>query len=392
MPTKTFFRFLLLILSREKGKHIGVVIIATVMIFLLSSVLFISDSIQMSLTRLLVPQPDFVVTRTQGGRAVNTPTEWIAPIASIEGVSSITPRIVGRYSYYPKEESFLIIGIDFFDEQSNQLLGKLVSDVDLKTLYGGDGIIVSQGVKRFLEERYYKESFSFKLPNGTFKKMKILSTLAPSTNLIASDMVITSMESARMILGMGEDEVSDISFNAPNTAEWDTITAKLYLLSYDLAVTDKRDITKATTNLYNYKGGIFLILTIIVLATFMMILYQRYSLVFRSERRDIAILRAIGWSIADVLWLKFYEAMAIIMGSFVSGVVLGYGYVFWLDAPLLGQIFLNMGNIPFDISFVPIVDLGTLASIFLFFGVGFLASVLIPAWRVAITSPKEAMG
>ncbi len=392
MPGSAFIDFLLLTLAREKSKHIGVVFISTLMIFLLSSVLFLSSSIQQSLTGLLGAQPDFVVTRMQGGRAVNTPKEWIEKIAAIEGISSITPRIVGRYSYYPREESFLMVGIDLFDEQSNAHLKELVGATDLRSFYSGESLIVSEGVRKFLESHYYRDDFSFKLPDGKLKKMQLFATLPKGGDLIANDMVIVSMEAAREIFGMGADEVSDISFNVPNDAEWDTIVTKLSLLYYDIAVTDKRDIARAYANLYNYKGGLFLILYIISLSTFMMILYQRYSLIFSVERRDIAVLRAMGWSIADVLRLKFYEAFIIVLGSFLAGSLLGYIYVFWLDAPGLVGIFLDSANIPFDISFVPHIDLGTLGSIFLFFAVGFLASVLIPVWRVAITAPKEAMG
>jgi ABC-type lipoprotein release transport system permease subunit len=32
-----------------------------------------------------------------------------------------------------------------------------------------------------------------------------------------------------------------------------------------------------------------------------------------------------------------------------------------------------------------------LGSIFLFYAIPFLAAVIIPAWKVAVTSPKEAM-
>ena len=43
------------------------------------------------------------------------------------------------------------------------------------------------------------------------------------------------------------------------------------------------------------------------------------------------------------------------------------------------------------VSFRPVVEFGTLSSIFLLYTIPLLASVLIPVWRVAVTSPKEAM-
>jgi hypothetical protein len=61
------------------------------------------------------------------------------------------------------------------------------------------------------------------------------------------------------------------------------------------------------------------------------------------------------------------------------------------DAPLLSQIFLGGANLPNEVQFVPVINFGILGSIFLFYAVPFLAAVLIPAWKIAVTPPKEAM-
>ena len=134
-----------------------------------------------------------------------------------------------------------------------------------------------------------------------------------------------------------------------------------------------------------------MILYLVTLVTFMLILYQRYSMVYSTERKEIGILRAIGWSIKDILKLKFFENLIIVVMSFALGVIVAYLYVFILDAPLLKQIFLGDANIAHSIHFVPVVKFGLLGSIFLFYAVPFLAAVLIPAWKVAVTPPKEAM-
>jgi ABC-type antimicrobial peptide transport system permease subunit len=151
------------------------------------------------------------------------------------------------------------------------------------------------------------------------------------------------------------------------------------------------EIKKAYANLFNYEGGLFLVLYLIVIVTFILILYQRYSTVYSSERKEIGILRAVGWSINDVLKLKFYENAAVVLIAFVIGVTAAYFYVFVAGAPLLKEIFLGGANLPNAVTFEPTVPLGVLGSIFLFYAVPFLAAVLIPAWKIAVTPPKEAM-
>jgi len=391
MKNSAFLHFLTLLLFKQKSKHLGAILISMIIIFLLSSVLFISSSLQQSLLGTLDEQPDFTVSRVEAGRAVNTPVEWIDRITEINGVSKVTGRIYGRYYFAPREKSFLIVGIDFFDEQNSRTLKELVDGIDLKVFLSTPNMLVGEGVRKYLNAHYYKESFSFKTPQGRFKKVNIYKTLPEQTKLIANDMILMPIDLAREIFGISEDEVTDITFNVPNDAEWDNIVAKLHLLFYDVRVVEKREVRKAYENLYNYKGGLFLILYLITIVTFMLILYQRYSMVYSSERKEIGILRAVGWSIKDVLKLKFYETVVVVLVSFVLGVVLAYLYVFIWNAPLLSQIFLGGANLPNKVQFVPVIHFGILGSIFLFYAVPFLAAVLIPAWKIAVTPPKEAM-
>lgn len=391
ISSSAFLHFLTLLLFKQKGKHIGAFLISVMIIFLLSSVLFISSSLQNSLLSTLENQADFTVSRVQAGRAVNTPIKWIDKILEIDGVSNVSPRVYGRYFFTPRGKSFLVVGIDFFDEQNSKTLKSLVETIDLKSFLSTDNMIVGRGVKSFLSEHYYRDYFSFKTPKGSFKKVKIYQTLSSKSDLIANDMIIMPIDLAREIFALAEDEVTDISFNVPNDAEWDNIITKLHLLFYDVRVIEKREVKKAYENLYNYKGGVFLILYLIAIVTFILILYQRYSMTYSTDRKEIGILRAIGWSIKDILKLKFFENLIIVVISFVFGVTLAYIYVFILQAPLLSQIFLGGANLSNSVVFTPLLDYGVLVSIFLFYAIPFLSAVLIPAWKIAVIPPKEAM-
>jgi len=386
-----FLHFLTLVLFKQKAKHVGAVFISVIIIFLLSSVLFISSSLQKSLLDALENQGDFTVTKVQAGKPVNTPVDWIDKILEIDGVTQLSPRVYGRYFFAPRENAFLLLGIDFFDEQNSKTLQNLIGETSLKTFLSQESMMIGEGVKTFLEAHYYNDTFSFKKPDGSFKEVHIAKSFSKDTNLISNDMIVMPIDLAKEVFALREDEVTDITFNVPNEAEWDNIITKLHLLFYDVRVIEKREMKKAYENLYNYKGGLFLILYLITIVTFMLILYQRYSMVYSTERKEIGILRAVGWSIKDILKLKFYENLVIVVVSFIIGVLLAYLYVFIFDAPLLSQIFLGGSNLSNSVTFVPVLKFGILGSIFLFYAIPFLAAVLIPAWKIAVTPPKEAM-
>lgn len=391
MNANAFWHFLTLQLYKERSKHLSVVIISVMILFILSSVLFISSSIRFTLEETLKVQPDFVVSRLQGGSAVPTPMVWGDELLDIYGVTKVTPRVYGRYFFQAKGRSFLIVGVDFLEEQSHQDLQKLIDKTDLKTFFEGSQMLVGEGVKAYLEAHFYKDAYNFLTPDGTFEKVKLFKTLPSETRLIANDIMVMPIDLARKILGYADDEVSDITFNVPNPDEWDMMTDKLSALHYDLHVVNKKEVEKSYENLYNYKGGVFLILFLIVLSTFALILYQRYSMVYSTERRHIGLLRALGWSINDVLKFKFMETVIVVFVSFIFGVVIAYGYVFGLGAPLLKEVFLGGQNLENTLTFVPVIDLTVLSSIFIIYALPFIAAVLIPVWRVSVTDPKEAM-
>ena len=391
MLNNSFFYFLTLQLYKEKSKHIAVVLLSVIIIFLLSSVLFISSSLRSSLFNTLEAQPDFVVTKLQGGERTATPMEWSDELLEIYGVSKVTPRVYGRYFFKSKGKSSLIVGVDFLEEQSHKGLERLIKDIDIKSFLKGDKMLVGEGVKAYLEANYYKDSYQFLTPKGEFKKVEIEATLPTKTNLIANDMMIMPFELAQTILGYNQEEITDVAFNVVNPDEWQSISDKVSALHYNLRIVSKDEVKKSYTNLYNYKGGLFLSLFLVLLTTFSLILYQRYNMVYSTQRRQIGLFRAMGWSINDVLKLKFLETLLLIVISFVLGVVLAYFYVFMVDAPLLSGIFLGSENLKNSVEFTPVVEMGVLGSIFFIYALPFIASVLIPVWRVAITDAKEAM-
>lgn len=391
MLNSPFVSFVSLEFFRQWRKHAGAMLISLVILFLLSSVLFVSSSLQFSVNKALDAEPDFVVTRVQGGRAVPVPVEWTDELSQLHGVTRVAPRIHGRYFFEPKGTSFLIVGVDMFDEQGHTGLARLLGQTDIKRFLDGDKMLVGSGVKRYLDAHFYPKSYNFLTPKGAFKKVEIFGTLPAQSDLVANDMILMPIDLAREILGYDEEHATDITLNVPNPDERDNLESKISGLHYDLRVVTKHDMRKAYANLYNYKGGLFLSLFVIALATFVLILYQRYAQVYSTERRHIGLLRALGWSIRDVLRLKLYETSLVVLVSYIAGVVLAYFYVFGLGAPLMREIFLGGANLSNHTRLTPVLDFRVLGSIFLLYAVPFVAAVLIPVWKIAVTDPKEAM-
>ena len=384
------FNYLSLMLFKHKSRYFALVIVSIIVVFLLSSTLFISSSIKGALLNNLENQPDFVVQKIVGGQSFITPTNWQDKLLEIPGVSNVNGRVYGRY---PLEngKSALIIGIDFFDEQVNKELKTLIKDINLKEFLKEDSMIIGAGLNNYFKNHFFNKNFNFLTPKGNFKNIRIYKVLDKNSALFSNDIAIMPIELAKEILGLSSKQTSDFALNIPNDSEKATIKDKIETLFFDVRVITKEDMEKAYKSLYDYKSGIFLTLFLITLFTFTLILYLRYSIATSIEKKEIGIFRALGWSIKDVLKLKFFENLSLVLFSFLVGVSLAYIYVFIFNAPLLINIFLDSNNLKQFSNLGVNIDYGVIASIFIVFALSFLSTTLIPIWRIAITDPKEAM-
>ena len=384
MKSSVFINLIFLLLHKQKTKYISIFILATLTIFLLSTVIFIKSSLQNEILKTLESHNDFIIQKEFGGRIFDIENQLEDKLKNIYGVKNITKRVYGRYKFLSEDVYFTIIGVDF----SN--LNKELKNLGLQNI-SNDEMIVGFEVDNLLKKYKYTNYYDFFLPNKEIKKVKIAKVLEKESNIISSDIIILDINLARDILGINRDFSTNIAFDVPNELERANIKQKLQRLDLDLNIIQKEDILKKYETIFNYKGGVFLILYLVVLFAFIMILYQRYSQVSINERKQIAIFKAIGYSVRDIIKIKMSENFVVAFVSYLFGVLLAYFFVFILNAPILKNIFIDFSNIKNDFIIYPYIEFSTFVTLFLFFMVLFLSSVLIPVWKISAINPYESL-
>lgn len=384
MKSSVFINLIFLLLHKQKTKYISIFILATLTIFLLSTVIFIKSSLQNEILKTLESHNDFIIQKEFGGRIFDIENQLEDRLKNIYGVKNITKRVYGRYKFLSEDVYFTIIGVDF----SN--LNKELKNLGIKNI-SKDEMIVGFEVDNLLKKYKYTNYYDFFLPNKEIKKVKIAKVLEKESNIISSDIIILDINLARDILGINRDFSTNIAFDVPNELERANIKQKLQRLDLDLNIIQKEDILKKYETIFNYKGGVFLILYLVVLFAFIMILYQRYSQVSINERKQIAIFKAIGYSVRDIIKIKMSENFVVAFVSYLFGVLLAYFFVFILNAPILKNIFIDFSNIKNDFIIYPYIEFSTFVTLFLFFMVLFLSSVLIPVWKISAINPYESL-
>lgn len=384
MKNSVFINLIFLLLHKQKTKYISIFILATLTIFLLSTVIFIKSSLQNEILKTLESHNDFIIQKEFGGRIFDIENQLEDRLKNIYGVKNITKRVYGRYKFLSEDIYFTIIGVDF----SN--LNKELKNLGLQNI-SKDEMIVGFEVDNLLKKYKYTNYYDFFLPNKEIKKVKIAKVLEKESNIISSDIIILDINLARDILDINRDFSTNIAFDVPNELERANIKQKLQRLDLDLNIIQKEDILKKYETIFNYKGGVFLILYLVVLFAFIMILYQRYSQVSINERKQIAIFKAIGYSVRDIIKIKMSENFVVAFVSYLIGVLLAYFFVFILNAPILKNIFIDFSNIKNDFIIYPYIEFSTFVTLFLFFMVLFLSSVLIPVWKISAINPYESL-
>jgi len=383
--------FLFLDLYRYRSKHLSIFIIATLLISLLSATLFISTSIQKDLQATLKTAADFTLQKFRAGHMEDMPESRVEEFLNIEGVSDARGRVYGYYYYEPLEHHFMIVGIDLYDPKVQASLQKMIQGIDIEAFLKRKNMLIGSGVKQFFDKYSYDEYYIFRPPDRSKEKVYIYGTLPQSSDIVSSDLIFMSKDLARTILGIQEGYVSDIVVNVANKEELEKVKEKLIISHFDMRVIDKRAVTAYYEALFDYKSGLFLALFLIALCTFLLILYQRYTMVLSFEAKEIALLRLVGYSLSDVIYLKLIENFIVAMSAFMLGNILAFIYVYLLDAPLLRDIFLGYKNLEISASFSYYPDFATLSQLFFLFVVPFILSILIPVYRVCVADISEKL-
>jgi len=384
----TKLHFALVLLLRYKNKHLLLFFLMSFLVSVVSSVFFISSSLQKDIAQTLDAQADITLQRFEAGRVLNAPQSWVDDALDIEGVSQAQGRVYGMHFYEPLEEYFLVYGVDLYDTQVVQELQKVVDTLDTEKFLERKNMLIGSGVKRFFDEFAYTDYYIFRPPDRSREKIYIYGVLDKQTDVLSNDMVLMSMQNAKKVLGVEDDFVTDVVIKVANPKELTTIVNKLKMLHFNVRIITKEDIQRYYKNIFNYKGGLFLALYIVTLLSFMLILYQRYSLTKSDELQEVAILRLSGWKIDEIVWLKLFENFVVVVSAFMSGVMVAFVYVEFFGGGVLQALFLGDENLHMCTSLSVDFDSASLFGLFLFFTLPYLGAVVLPLYRA---TTKDAM-
>ena len=375
-------------LARRKARAVALGGGLAFAVALVAAVMFLTSSLRAEAVLAHGSQPDIVVQRLVAGRPTILSVADRDKLDGIPSVRSITPRIWG-YVFLPAlQGNVTIMGTPRNATTLSVANGVLAEGKDI-TL-GQHEMVAGVELARFLGMRPGDE---LGLPSADPRAhaMKLVGTFRSALDLWTADVLLVDEEDARALLGVPDGEAVDLAVTLVNPSEA-RVVAKTILERVPGARVIERDLLERVYHLaYGRRAGLVLGAAIPAILALLVLAWDRASGIGADERREIAILKAVGWSTSDVLWAKLFESVLVGAGATALGLVLGYGWIYWLGAPGLRPALVGWSVLYPQAPLTPVVDVAELLGISIAVLGPFVLLSVVPAWKAATTDPLEAM-
>lgn len=363
--------FTLASLLRRRAKNLSLLAMYLLVIFMLASLVFFVTALKREAAIILSDAPDMVVQRLMAGRQDLVPAGYAAEIALIRGVTAVRPRLWGYYYDALNGANYTIMAGD--DPAAAPELASIGAGVaKARNLAVGDLLPLTGYDKAPL-------------------MLEIDSIFPGTSDLVAADMIVISPGDFHRLFNFPDGQATDLAVTVRNPKELPTVAAKIAARFPDSRPILKSEIQRTYQSIFDWRGGMTLIVLASSLLSFIIFAWDKATGLSAEERKEIGILKSIGWETSDVLLLKFWEGIVISLTAFLVGVVLAYGHVFFLSAPLFAQALKGWSVIYPRFQLVPVVDAYQLALLFFLTVVPYTTATVIPCWRAATIDPDAAM-
>jgi hypothetical protein len=379
--------FALAALGRRKARSLALGGGLMFAVALVASVVFLTEALRAEAERAHAAHPDVVVQRLVGGRPTTITVADGAAIADIPSVRSVTPRVWG-YVFLPAlQGNVTIVGTPPGASPLSVAVGVLERGRDITR--GEHEMIAGIDLAHFLGMIPGDE---LALPSPTeARPLALVGTFRSSLDLYTADVIVCDEDDARALLGLGEGEATDLAIDLANPEEARIVASTIVERLPGSRVIERDLLARVYHLSYGRRAGFVLGAAIPAILALLVLAWDRASGIGPEERKEIAILKAVGWSTSDVLWSKLFESLLVGAAATAAGLLLAYGWVFWLGAPGLRPALVGWSVLYPRAALTPAVDFAQLLGISLAVLGPFALLSIVPAWRAASADPLDTM-
>jgi hypothetical protein len=312
--------FTLAALGRRRTRNLGLLVVYSLIVFLLASVMLFTHALRQEAAAVLAHSPEVIVQRMVAGRHDLIPPGYLEGIGRIRGVQRKTARLWGYY-YDPVVKAnytFMVPAAQATPPANG-------------TLHIGAAAARERGLAP-------GNLISFRSYAGRLFSFTVAEVLPETTELVSADLILLSEADFRAFFQIPEGHYTDIALSVANPLEVRKVAAKLAEALPDARPILREEVLRTYESIFNWREGIVLVLLTGSILAFAIFAWDKAAGLSAEERREIGILKAIGWETGDVLRMKFWEGALVSLAAFLIGYLAAYGHIFYGHAALFEPV------------------------------------------------------
>ncbi|HEB96305.1 MAG TPA: FtsX-like permease family protein [Sedimenticola thiotaurini] len=363
--------FTLSSLARRPGKNLGLLLVYGLIVFLLASVMLFTDALRSEARQVLARSPEIILQRVVAGRHALIPAGYLERMGRIRGVTARHGRLWG-YFYDPAVQANYTLLVP---------RNRRIADGEIVV---GAGIARTRGLDR-------GDFLTLRGSDGTARSFRVAERLEGESELVSSDLILLSEADFRAFFGVPEGLYTDLVLTVRNPRELRKVAEKLTLRLPDTRPILRDEILRTYDAIFGWRQGIVFVLLAGAILAFVIFAWDKASGLSAEERREIGILKAVGWETSDVIRMKFWEGAVISLSAFLLGYLAAYAHVFYTSAALFEPVLKGWAVLYPEFRPLPRVDGLQLATLFFFTVFPYTLATIVPIWRAATTDPDQVM-
>ncbi|HYC84092.1 MAG TPA: ABC transporter permease [Chryseosolibacter sp.] len=273
-------------------------------------------------------------------------------IASIirkdERVSGVSPYISSQvfYNYGPVQLNGNILGVDILEEDKLFGLSEKMKEGKIEDLKANhDGIIMGRGLARKLNVRS-GDRVVITTPQGYTMTLKVVGIFQMGLGAIDNIRSYANLSTVQTILERDHLYITDINIKLYDLTQAKAIAPSFQqVFGYKSEDWETANATFLTGNIIRNILTYSVSITLLIVAGFG--IYNILNMTIHNKMKDIAILKAMGFSGRDVKYIFMIQSLIIGLVGSMMGLLIGYGLSYLISkAPFDGGDFISLDHLP----------------------------------------------
>lgn len=377
-------------LVRRKLKNGGIFIVFSAVIFLLASFQLMTGALTLTAEKILVTVPDITVQQMEAGRQVPIESDSVNQLQKLFGIKRKVPRIWGYYFDEANGANYTVIGLDFHMVNPELQLNLSLKNGRFPTAEEHGKVVLGPSVLKNMDLGG-RRNFSLFRPDLTMTSFETIGVFDDDTALVSDDLIVMSLEDARDLFGIKPGKVTDLMIRVGNENEINTIARKISTLLPGTRVLTRGQIRKTYNVVFGWRSGFGSVCLLTSLVAFAILAWDKASGLSQEEKKEVGILKMLGWQTSDIMAIRFWESCVVSFLSFLFGYTLAWIHVAWYNGYLFRPVLLGWSVLKPSFTLLPAVSATDILLIFSYSVIPYLGATVVPAWRSAIVRPDSVI-